>query len=303
MEYALTPLPGGISITSVPEGAEVFINNRKRGVTPCVLTDLPAAIYEVRAEKDGFDPVTRKVEITAGYKDEIKLVLLSSTGELELDIRPAGVTVQLDGRDIGVTAANGDSAAATKPIRVSGLKPGKHTVTVSHPRSRPQSRSIEIEVEKGKLTPPRRQSMYGSSTVKSVTGTAGSKPAPCSKRTTARSSSGRSPASSTRSAGTISLRSSGSITIEERKRGLLSVPPGASGYGVDGGESALQMTAPLSILIGDESKLGLEDLNFLKQFEASFGLFNRLSCVCLRIRHTSSMNVVLWVTVLFLCLR
>ena len=154
-EYALTPLPGGISITSVPEGAEVFINNRKRGVTPCVLTDLPAAIYEVRAEKDGFDPVTRKVEITAGYKDEIKLVLLSSTGELELDIRPAGVTVQLDGRDIGVTAANGDSAAATKPIRVSGLKPGKHTVTVSHPRSRPQSRSIEIEVEKGKLTRPK----------------------------------------------------------------------------------------------------------------------------------------------------
>ena len=99
--------------------------------------------------------MTRKVEITAGYKDEIKLVLLSSTGELELDVRPAGVTVQLDGRDIGVTAANGDSAAATKPIRVSGLKPGKHTVTVSHPRSRPQSRSIEIEVEKGKLTRPK----------------------------------------------------------------------------------------------------------------------------------------------------
>ena len=49
---------------------------------------------------------------------------------------------------------------------------------------------------------------------------------------------------------------------------------GGLGYGVDSGESFFQMAAPLSILIGDESKLGFEDLNFLKQFEASLGFFD-----------------------------
>ena len=155
MEYPLTPLPGGISISSVPEGAAVYINGRKRGVTPCVLTDLPAAVYEVRAEKDGYDPVTRKVEIASGYKDEIKLVLLSSTGELELDIRPAGVEVLLDGKKLGKTEENPESKAVTKPIRVSGLAPGEHKVTVSHPRAYPPSRTVSVMVEKGKLTRPR----------------------------------------------------------------------------------------------------------------------------------------------------
>ena len=155
MEYALTPLPGGISISSVPEGAAVFINGKKRGVTPCVLTDLPAAVYEVRAEKDGYDPVTRKVEIASGYKDEIKLVLLSSTGELELDVRPAGVEVMLDGKTLGKTEENPESKAVTKPIRITGLAPGEHRVTVSHPRARPQNRVVTVMVEKGKLTRPK----------------------------------------------------------------------------------------------------------------------------------------------------
>ncbi len=154
-EYSLTPLPGGISITSVPEGASVLIDNVKRGVTPCVVPDLPAGVHEVRAEKDGFDPVTRKVEIAPGFKDEIRLVLLSSSGELELDVRPAGVKVALDGKPLGVTEEAGASSSATKPIRIGGLAPGKHIVTVSHPRAHPESRDVEVDIGKGKLTRPK----------------------------------------------------------------------------------------------------------------------------------------------------
>ncbi len=155
MEYSLIPLPGGISITSVPEGAAIYIDGRKIGVTPCVATDLLAGVHEVRAEKDGFDPVSRKVEVAAGFKDEIRMVLLSSSGELQLDVRPIGVTVSLDGKELGKTEISEESESAIKPIRVSGLTPGKHVITVSHPLARPRSRQIEIEVEKGKLTRPK----------------------------------------------------------------------------------------------------------------------------------------------------
>ncbi|MDR0933447.1 MAG: PEGA domain-containing protein [Victivallales bacterium] len=154
-EYVLASLPGGISISSVPDGAAIFINNQKRGITPCVLTDIPAGIYEIRAEKEGFDPVKRKVEIAAGYKDEIKLVLLSSTGELELAVRPVGVKVEIDGKLIGVTQASQDTKAMTEVLRVGNLSPGKHLVTVSHPHARPESRTISVVIEKGKLTRPK----------------------------------------------------------------------------------------------------------------------------------------------------
>ena len=154
-EYNLTPLSGGISISSVPDGAAVFIDSRKRGVTPCVSSDLPAGIHEVRVEKDGFDPVGRKVEIAPGRKDEIRLILPSSTGMLELDVRPAGVTVMFDGKKLGVTETSEPSSAATKPIRIGRLAPGKHVVTVTHPRARPERRDIEIEIEKGKLLRPK----------------------------------------------------------------------------------------------------------------------------------------------------
>ncbi len=152
--YPLTPKPGGVMVTSVPDGASVFVNNIKRGVTPCMLEDLRPAVYQLRAEKEGYEPVERTVEVTSGMKDDIRFSLTKSTGVLELTVRPAGVAVQLDGRPLGVSEPDGVSSAGTKPFTVEGISPGRHTVTVSHPRANPLERTLTVEIKKGELCRP-----------------------------------------------------------------------------------------------------------------------------------------------------
>ncbi len=150
--FPLAALPGGITIHSEPEGAEVFVDNVKRGITPCVVHNLPAAIHEIRVEKAGFDPATRTVEVTSGYRDEITLRLIQSTGGIELDVRPAGVLVLLNGKKFAVTEASPDTAYGTKLIRKDGLSPGRYEISLIHKRANPPTQTFVLTVEKGKVT-------------------------------------------------------------------------------------------------------------------------------------------------------
>ena len=153
--FPLTALPGGIKILSIPEGAEVYVDNVKRGVTPCVVRNLPAAKHQIRVEKDGFDPAMRTVEVTSGYHDEITLQLIQSTGGFELDVRPAGVEVLLDGKKFAVTEASNDTVHGTKLIRKDGLSAGRYEISLVHRRANPPTQSFTVVVEKGKVTRPK----------------------------------------------------------------------------------------------------------------------------------------------------
>lgn len=154
-EFVLSARPGGVKVESDPAGAEVFVNETKRGITPCTLGDLSPAVYTVRVVKAGYEPMEKTVEIVSGFQDELAFKLLKSTGVLELTVRPAGVTVSVDGRIVGHTESDGVSATGTVPIVVRELSPGFHEVTVSHPRSNPESRTITVRLEKGKVCRPK----------------------------------------------------------------------------------------------------------------------------------------------------
>ena len=151
VDLQLTALPGGIQVNTNPEGAVVILNDQRRGLTPCRISDLKPGIYELRVEKAGYDPEEKTLEVTSGFQDELHFDLLSSTGSVEFDVRPAGVTVMLDGEVIALTEEEGDSGA-TKLIRKAGISPGTHKLTISHRFAYPQSRIVEFEVTKGKTT-------------------------------------------------------------------------------------------------------------------------------------------------------
>ncbi len=147
----LTALPGGIQVNSDPEGAAVILNDQKRGITPCRVSNLPPGVYELRVEKPGYDTEKKMLDIVSGTDEELNFQLLASTGGMELDIRPAGVTVMLDGKIIAKTEASAPDSATTKLIRLTGISPGTHKLTYSHRFAYPQSRTMEIEVHKGKI--------------------------------------------------------------------------------------------------------------------------------------------------------
>lgn len=154
-EFVLSARPGGVKVASNPAGAEVFVNETKRGITPCTLENLSPAVYTIRVVKAGYEPVEKTVEIVSGFQDEVSFPLLKSTGILELTVRPAGVTVSVDGKLVARTESDGVSATGTVPIVVREMSPGSHEVTVSHPRANPQNRTVTVQLEKGKICRPK----------------------------------------------------------------------------------------------------------------------------------------------------
>ena len=77
---ALALLPGCVStgklsVTSVPEGARILLNNIDNGTTPSEITDLPAGVYRVVLEKDGYVTGSRSVEVRPGRSSKVAMDL------------------------------------------------------------------------------------------------------------------------------------------------------------------------------------------------------------------------------------
>lgn len=149
--YKLTPKPGGIDITSEPAGAEIFVNDVKQGVTPCTVMNLTPAVYRIRAVKQGYDVGEKTIQIAAGFSDSIRFKLVKSTGAIILNVQPAGIHISLDGKPYGKSVAESENSTGTKPILINSVAPGRHVVTVSHPRAMPSSRDYVLEVQKEKV--------------------------------------------------------------------------------------------------------------------------------------------------------
>jgi hypothetical protein len=66
---------GRLSVTSVPEGARILLNNIDNGTAPSETRDLPAGVYRVVLEKDGYVTGSRSVEVLPGGSSEVAMVL------------------------------------------------------------------------------------------------------------------------------------------------------------------------------------------------------------------------------------
>jgi len=74
-----TPSTGGIYLTSVPPGAEIWLNNVfQNNFTPDTLTGLNAGSYQITFKLSGYLDTTFTITITAGQTDTKNVVLTSS---------------------------------------------------------------------------------------------------------------------------------------------------------------------------------------------------------------------------------
>lgn len=137
----------GLSITSIPDKANVFIDGEEMGTTPLTSEDLVPNIYLIKIEKDGmmwqgkvkFNPNTLSVVNRDLAKDPT-----SSAGEVLTLERGKGITVisnpseaevDIDGKVYGKT-----------PITVA-VESGEHNILVSHPNY--LKRSISAKLPEG----------------------------------------------------------------------------------------------------------------------------------------------------------
>ena len=156
-DITLTVSPSNLNVISEPTGAQVFLNDQLRGVTPLNLKDLPAGKYKIVVSHDGFDQVEDSVELAPGDTLKKEFILASSQGGIELNVFPAGVKVFLNGREVGVVE-QGEGKTQTKLLTISNLAPGTYIVKAVHKRTNPEIR--RIRVQKGKITRPKRIELW-----------------------------------------------------------------------------------------------------------------------------------------------
>ena len=135
-----TPTYGRVSFTSIPAGADIYLDNAYRGLTPLTIDDVPNGRHVVILRLDRYEDAVRNLLVT-GNSMTVNIALSplgSSTtvqptvtgtvqpageyGSLSVTTSPAGARVYVDGEMKGVT-----------PATIPGLSAGKHAVLLSVP--------------------------------------------------------------------------------------------------------------------------------------------------------------------------
>jgi hypothetical protein len=123
---------GRLLVRSQPSGALVTIDGRHFGETPVVARGLPPGTYAVRVAHPGHVPRTENVTIPAasavrtldialapGLETASATSATSTRGAIDVDSRPRGARVIVDGRFVGLS-----------PLRLADIGPGEHQVTL-----------------------------------------------------------------------------------------------------------------------------------------------------------------------------
>jgi hypothetical protein len=77
LECHLTCLNGYLQIKSDPQGATIFLNKNRKGITPITLTDLRPGLYSLRLELAKFAPAEMLVSVVKDSKTSVNKTLLT----------------------------------------------------------------------------------------------------------------------------------------------------------------------------------------------------------------------------------
>lgn len=124
----LNGLPGTMSLSSVPDGARFYVNDRPEGKGPISLTGLNPGSYAIRVEKEGFATVTKTVTLENGGAIVEEFRLDNVMGRIEVRSTPSGADVFLDGSRVGTTKSKGDDSDTSEVLAIENVREGEHTI-------------------------------------------------------------------------------------------------------------------------------------------------------------------------------
>ncbi|HRT37680.1 MAG TPA: PEGA domain-containing protein, partial [Caldisericia bacterium] len=149
-------ISGLLKIDSDPQGAEVLINNEKKGITPISIS-LKEGSYEVVVKKDSYEDFEKKdVHIEKNKTLDlgvIKLTPLPSYATLEVETTPTNAKLYINGEEKGLT-----------PYTVDKLKPGEYEIKITKSGYEDykdkitlkdnENKTMKIQLSKISVTPP-----------------------------------------------------------------------------------------------------------------------------------------------------
>lgn len=121
-----------IKITTLPNGAEVWLNNKFLGLTPYRITDVSSQAKSLRLELHGYDTFVTELN---SFRSKVEAKLSPSKyGSLRVITKPKNAVIFLNGIYRG-----------NSPMTLSSIEFGSHTIALSRVGFRPVRKSIIID--------------------------------------------------------------------------------------------------------------------------------------------------------------
>jgi len=113
------PKTGNLSVSSIPAGAQVYVNGTYKGLTPITINNLNPGTYSIQLKLDGYKIVYGSVVVSADDTKYYSETLTLLTGTLSISSDPSGANVYINGDYKGTT-----------PLNLT-LAPGNYTVKLT----------------------------------------------------------------------------------------------------------------------------------------------------------------------------
>ncbi|MEN9355401.1 MAG: hypothetical protein RL318_2726, partial [Fibrobacterota bacterium] len=138
----LKVLPGMLTVGSAPEGADVFVDDRRMGTTPLQVENLPPGTHPVRLEKAGFAAVRDAVTVRPGESVAWNAPMKRLTGTL---------TVVSPTDSVRVVVSDGTGRVVIdrlSPFHRQELEIGTWLVRMSRPEHETVAESLVVAADK-----------------------------------------------------------------------------------------------------------------------------------------------------------
>jgi hypothetical protein len=136
------PVTGGLTVSSIPSGADIYIDGNYRGETASTIGGLSPGTHTMSLRKAGYHDASSTVSITAGGVTSRSITLQKyqpkpAVGSIEVLSDPPGAVIYLDDNFQGTTHTG-------NPFDITGVAPGTHIVRLELADYQPVSKTVTV---------------------------------------------------------------------------------------------------------------------------------------------------------------
>ena len=136
LDESLKPLPGRVSLKSIPSGAIIWVDGKRSKLRTDVKTKLSPGKYTIALKLDSYVDATKEIQVLPGSVLEEELQLIKNQGSINAVSVPEGAAIWMDGKDTG-----------KKTDHLMDVLAGEHEVTLKLDGYKDVRKKVRLEPE------------------------------------------------------------------------------------------------------------------------------------------------------------